>query len=103
MARYELANNSHDLGRLVPMIAEDATHWFSDGSFRGLQEITGAIERTFAVILGEVYAIRDLEWVVLTAEHAVCRYRFSWAGVVDGQPCSGGGRGTNVVAKRDGA
>jgi ketosteroid isomerase-like protein len=46
--------------------------------------------------------ITDLEWVVLSAEYAVCRYRFGWTGVIDGQPGSGRGRGTNVVVKRDG-
>ena len=61
-----------------------------------------AIERTFATIHDEVYEITDLEWVALGMEHAVCRYRFSWTGVIDGQPRSGRGRGTNVVIRRDG-
>ena len=34
-------------------------------------------------------------------EHAVCRYRFAWSGTVDGQPRTGGGRGTNVLVNRD--
>jgi ketosteroid isomerase-like protein len=103
MTEYEQANNSHDIDRVVPMIAEDATYWFSDGSYQGLAEIRGAIERTFQAIQDEVYRITDLEWVVLSAEHAVCRYRFSWSGVIDGQPRSGRGRGTNVVVQRAGA
>jgi len=102
VAGYEQANNSHDIDRVVPMIAEDATYWFSDGSYQGLEEIRGAIERTFQAIGDEVYQITDLEWVVLSAEHAVCRYRFWWTGVIDGQPSSGRGRGTNVVVKRPG-
>jgi ketosteroid isomerase-like protein len=102
VAGYEQANNSRDIGRVESMIAEDATYWFSDGSYRGLDEITGAIKRTFLAIQDEVYEIKDLEWVVLTAEHAACRYRFSWTGVIDGRPRSGQGRGTNVVVKRDG-
>lgn len=103
LRRYEQATNSHDIDRVVPLIAEDAVYWFSDGSHEGLDEIAGAIKRTFDVIHDEEYAIRDLEWVVLTADHAVCRYRFFWTGVVDGQPRSGQGRGTNVIVKRDGA
>jgi hypothetical protein len=55
------------------------------------------------VIRDEVYEIRDLEWVALTSTYAVCRYRFSWTGVVDGKPRSGQGRGTNVVVYREGA
>lgn len=103
VAVYEQANNSHDVDRLVPMIAGDATYWFSDGSYRGLEEIRGALERTFALIQDEVYEISGLEWVVLAAEYAACRYRFSWTGVVDGQRRSGRGRGTNVMVKQGGA
>jgi ketosteroid isomerase-like protein len=99
---YEQASNSHNIDRVLAMIAEDATYWFSDGSYQGLEQITGAIERTFQAIQDEVYQITDLEWVVLSAEHAVCRYRFCWTGVIDGQPSSGRGRGTNVVVKRAG-
>jgi len=101
MTAYEEANNRRDIGGVVQMIAEDATYWFSDGSYRGLEEITAAIERTFLMIQDEVYEIGNLEWVVLTPEHAACRYGFSWTGVIDGRPRSGQGRGTNVLVKRD--
>jgi ketosteroid isomerase-like protein len=103
MARYERAANSHDVEQLLPLIADDATYWFTDGSHRGRAEIAGALERTFVAIQDEVYEITELEWVALTDELAACRYRFCWRGVVDGQPGSGRGRGTNVLVKRDGA
>ena len=102
MGEYERATNSHDISRVVPFIADDAVYWFSDGSHRGIEEIRSAIEKTFATILDEVYEIRDLEWPVVTADVAVCRYRFAWSGVVDGEPRSGQGRGTNVIVQRDG-
>ncbi|MEV6501531.1 YybH family protein [Streptomyces prunicolor] len=102
MGEYERANNSHDIERVVPFIAEDATYWFSDGSYRGIGEIRSAIEETFAKILDEVYEVRDLEWPVLTTDVAVCRYRFAWTGVVDGALRSGQGRGTNLIVRQDG-
>lgn len=102
MGEYERANNSHDIERVVPFIAEDATYWFSDGSYRGIREIRSAIEKTFAKILDEVYEVRDLEWPVLTTDVAVCRYRFAWTGVVDGALRSGQGRGTNLIVRQDG-
>ncbi|MEU6352434.1 nuclear transport factor 2 family protein [Streptomyces sp. NPDC047072] len=102
MGEYERANNSHDIERVVPFIAEDATYWFTDGSYQGIDEIRSAIERTFAKILDETYEFRELEWPVLTADIAVCRYRFAWTGVVDGEARSGQGRGTNVLVRRDG-
>jgi len=101
MAEYERAANGHDVQQILALIADDATYWFTDGSYRGREEIAGALERTFATIDDEVYEIRELEWLALSDELAVCRYRFFWRGVVDGQPSSGRGRGTNVVVKRD--
>jgi ketosteroid isomerase-like protein len=102
MARYEQANNSHDIDRVAPLIAQDATYWFSDGSYDGVTAITAAIDRTFAAIRDEVYQITGIEWIVRTRDIAVCRYHFFWEGMVDGKPRTGRGRGTNVIAKRDG-
>ena len=103
MAEYERAANSHDVRQVLPLIAEDATYWFTDGSYCGREEIAGAFERTFATIRDEVYELRELEWFALADEVAACRYRFSWQGVVDGQARSGRGRGTNVLVNRDGS
>jgi len=57
MKTYEEANNTHDIDRVAPMIAEDATYWFTDGSHHGLPQITAAIRGTFAAIHGETYQI----------------------------------------------
>ncbi len=102
MTHYEQANNDRDIAQIASMIAENATYWFSDGSHRGLEEIVEAVERTFAVIRDETYAISDLQWVVASADTGVCRYRFAWHGLIDGEPHSGRGRGTNVLVRRDG-
>ncbi|MFJ9381834.1 nuclear transport factor 2 family protein [Streptomyces sp. NPDC101455] len=87
----------------MPPIAEDAVYWLSGGSRQDLGEIAGAIKRTCEAIQEEKYEIGDLEWVVLPADHAMCRYHSFWTGVVDGQPRSVEGRGTNVILKCDGA
>ncbi|WP_436533129.1 YybH family protein [Actinoplanes sp. HUAS TT8] len=100
---YEQATNARDLARLAPLIAPDATYWFTDGSHHGITAIKAAIERTFAAIQDEVYEIHDLEWIAVTDDLAVCRYRFRWSGRVDGKPAAGRGRGTNVLVKRDGS
>lgn len=100
--RYEQATNQHDFDQLAPLIAIDATYWFTDGSHHGIDAIKAAIEQTFAKIADEHYEIRDLEWVASKEDIAVCRYRFFWQGIVDSEPQSGNGRGTNVLTKRDG-
>jgi ketosteroid isomerase-like protein len=102
MMAYEEANNTHDFERVAPMIAGDATYWFTDGSYQGLPQIAHAIRQTFAAIQDEIYEISDLDWIVLAPEQAVCRYRFSWRGVIGGEQRSGRGRGTNVIVKREG-
>ncbi|WP_030927589.1 YybH family protein [Streptomyces sp. NRRL B-24720] len=99
---YEQATNSHDITRLVPLIAPDAVYWFSDGSHRGREAVLSAISKTFAAIRDEIYRIDDLEWIAHGNDHAVCRYRFTWTGTIDGRPRSGSGRGTNVLVSNAG-
>jgi hypothetical protein len=41
MKAYEKANNSHDIGRVAPMIMSAATYWFTDGSYTGLAQVSG--------------------------------------------------------------
>jgi ketosteroid isomerase-like protein len=99
---YEQATNSHDIAQLAPLIAPEAVYWFTDGSHRGGGDILAAIAATFAAIRDEIYQIADLEWIAVSSNHAVCRYRFSWTGTVNGQSRSGSGRGTNVLVNSDG-
>lgn len=100
---YEQATNSHDIAQLTPLIASDAVYWFTDGSHRGRDAVLAAISQTFATIRDEVYQINELELIATDSNQAVCRYHFAWTGIVDGQPRSGSGRGTNVLIKNDGA
>jgi len=100
---YEQAANSHDIAQLAPLIASDAVYWFTDGSHRGRDAVLAAISKAFATIREEVYRINELEWIATDGNQAVCRYHFAWTGIVDGQPRSGSGRGTNVLVKNDGA
>lgn len=100
---YEQANNSHIWANVEPFIAKDATYWFTDGSYVGIDEIREAIETTFTKIQDEVYEIKDICWPTVTDVNAVCTYTFHWQGAVDGKQASGSGRGTNVLEKRDGS
>jgi len=96
---YEKANNSHVWSNVKPFIADDATYWFTDGSFLGIEEIKGAIEVTFEKIRDEVYTISDLKWPIRTDSTAVCTYQFHWKGTIEGVSRAGSGRGTNVLVK----
>jgi ketosteroid isomerase-like protein len=102
LRRYEQATNSHHLDRLAPLIAPDASYWFTDGSYQGREEVLAAIAATFATITDETYAIDDVTWLYRGDDRAACRYRFRWTGTVDGRPASGAGRGTAVLVRATG-
>ncbi len=44
---YEKASNSHDFKKVKPFIDENASYEFTDGSFKGIDEIQKAFEKTF--------------------------------------------------------
>lgn len=98
---YERANNSHVWKNVESFIAPNATYWFTDGSYAGIEEIRIAIEATFAKIQNEAYEVTNVRWPLMTGTEAVCTYTFSWRGTVDGRMTSGSGRGTNVFKKTD--
>ncbi len=102
MAEYGKRTNSRDLVRWRELVADDATYWFTDGSFDGIDAIVAAVQLTFEAIQDEVYTISDVQWACASVDSAVARYRFHWVGVVDGERQEGRGRGTNAMVKRDG-
>jgi hypothetical protein len=69
---YEVANNSHVWTNVAPFIAPNATYWFTDGSYSGIAEIQGAIQRTFDKIQDEIYTISNIQWPVQSESVAVC-------------------------------
>ena len=102
MKEYEQRTNAHDADRWREVVAEDATYWFTEGSYEGVEDVAAAVQRTFEEVQDEVYTISDAHWVTATAKAAVVRYRFHWVGYVDGEEREGRGRGTNAMVKRDG-
>ncbi|HWZ65455.1 MAG TPA: nuclear transport factor 2 family protein [Patescibacteria group bacterium] len=101
MEAYEAANNTHVWPNVQPFISPTATYWFTDGSYTGISAIQKAIEATFASIQNEDYKVSDIHWPVVNSDVAVCTYDFSWKGMVNGNPKSGQGRGTNVLRKHN--
>ena len=99
MDEYAVRTNTHQFNAVAELIAEDATYWFSDGSFHGLAAIRHAFEETWAFIQNEIYQVRNVEWLVTDEHVAVCIYSFHWQGLVNGQLAQGSGRGTSVLRK----
>lgn len=99
MQEYEQRTNTHNFQEVVPLIADDAIYWFSDGSFHGVDEMRQAFERTWDVIQNERYEIEHIQWLISNEKTAVCTYMFHWQGIVEDQSAQGEGRGTSVLAK----
>ncbi len=93
--------NTHDFTNVLELIHPEATYLFTDGTFRGLDQIQKAFESTWKKIQNETYQISDIKVVCADELIAVITYKFSWSGVVDGQQKNGEGRGTNVIKKSD--
>lgn len=96
---YIRRTNLHQFDAVAPLIDDDAVYWFSSGSYRGLNAIQTAFERTWATIQNEQYAIEDLEWLMVDDLIATCIYTYRWKGSIDGVAREGTGRGTNVLRK----
>lgn len=99
LALYEQHINAHDFDLLVPVISDEATFWFNDGSHTGLLAIRAAFERTWAAISNETYWLDQRQWIARSEDAAACLYRFNWQGTVNGTASSGQGRGTTVLRR----
>jgi len=76
IAAYGEAINTHSFVVVAPLIADDASFWFNDGSHLGIAAIRDAFEATWARLVDERYWLEDLNWMVKGAQIAACRYRF---------------------------
>jgi ketosteroid isomerase-like protein len=104
MRAYETVLNAHDLDGTLALIADDAVFLFSnETSHVGKAAVAVAIGANFDAIKLETYRVSGLRWLAESDDVAVCIYQYHWAGEIGGQAMIGGGRGTNVLRRDDGA
>lgn len=103
LAAYEKAANSRDFSQVAPFIADDATFWFTNGTFTGKENIRKAFEDTWAHIQGESYTISGVQWIAANDSAAVCTYKFKSDGMVNGKHQIYEGHGTNVLKQLEGS
>lgn len=94
---YEAALSSQQWSAVEPLMHEDVCVTFTNGTFKGINEVQGIFEKNFSLIKEEKYSISNVHWVAHSESQAICLYEFNWEGIIDGQRCSGGGRGTSVL------
>lgn len=99
MQKYELALASQKWSSIEPLMHSDVCVTFSTGTFKGKEEVKKVFINNFSKIKDEKYSISNVHWAFLGEESAVCLYSFHWQGKINGQLCSGGGRGTSALVK----
>ncbi|EPJ48035.1 MAG: hypothetical protein OFPII_08270 [Osedax symbiont Rs1] len=99
MKQYQVALASQEWCNVDPLMHEDVCVTFSSGTFYGKADVQKVFENNFYSILDEAYSISNLRWIFLGKESATCLYHFQWKGIINGQHCSGGGRGTSVLVQ----
>lgn len=101
MAAYADLINRHDFALLIPLIAPEASFWFSSGTYQGHEAVREAFEGTWRRLANETYWLEDLAWIARSGEAASCTYSFHWRATIDGQRAEGKGRGTTVLTKSE--
>lgn len=97
---WEAALATQDWRNVEPLVHPDACVTFSNGtSHRGRDEVQAAFTRNFQMIRSEHYRISDLHWLRRDAHFAVYLFGYEWSGIIEGQPASGAGRGTQVLIR----
>lgn len=95
---YETALGTQKWNAVAPLIHENASVTFSDGSVhKGKAAVRAAYERNFEAIKNEDYKIANVHWLLDTPNSAAYIFDFKWSGVIGGKSVSGAGRGTAVL------
>ena len=101
LREYEMSGRTGGVEHTLRLIDDSAIYWFSDGSNHvGKAAVERAIRRNFELIKDETYRISNIVWVAQTSDVAACIFRFDWSGILRGEPASGFGRGTLVLARQ---
>lgn len=101
LKQYETALSSQKWHCVAPLMHKNVCVTFTNGTFHGLDKVKAVFEKNFEQITDEKYAISNVHWAHVSAMEAVCLYEFNWQGIIEGEHCSGGGRGTSVLIFED--
>ena len=104
ITQYEKALATQSWENVSPLIAKNAVVTFSSGHVRkGKLAIKTAFEKNFSLIKSEEYSIKNIHWIHQNETMAAYTFDFHWAGIINGNPMRGAGRGTSVLVVEDGS
>lgn len=99
--RYIDATNTHRFSEVEKLLHPHAVYYFSDRTCSSMEEIQTYFEHAWSVVKNEVYGANDVNWLQRGEQEALCVYRFTYEGFVDGAFVKGHGRATNAFVKEE--
>lgn len=75
---------------------------FTEGTYRGRDQICGILIKTFSIIKDEKFLVNKLDWNIITDDFATCTFEYNWIGTIQGKRFSTPGRGTLAWVADDG-
>lgn len=100
---YERALATQNWKNVEPLVHTNANVTFSNGIVhKGKAEVKIAFEKNFSTIKSEMYAMKNLRWLLKNTSTAVYLFDFHWRGVIKNKAVQGNGVGTSVLTKEQG-
>ena len=96
---YTAAISSQQWENVEPLIHDNCVATFTNGTHVGKVAVEAIFRKNFALIQDEVYEMSNVHWIVETEQFATFAFHFSWSGVINGKPASGGGRGSSTIVR----
>lgn len=94
--KYIAATNTHDFGRVRPLLHPDVVFRFSDADCVTMPAVQQCFENAWSIVREERYAAVDVDWRIPIPNVAIASYTYRWAGFINGEARNGEGRATNV-------
>lgn len=100
---YEIALKSQDWKNVAPLFHENVCVTFSNGEIHmGKEKVRIAVEKNFAMIKSEEYAMQNVRWILKSDSIAAFVFEFYWEGIINENHRKGNGIGTSVLVHEQG-
>ncbi len=86
----------------APFFHERATVIFTEATYYGKSQVSGAIGKTFSLIRDENFKVSNLNWNLVTRDSASATFEYVWSGTIQGKRFTNPGRATIVWVCEDG-
>jgi ketosteroid isomerase-like protein len=103
MKAFTAALIGRDMSAALPLVADDAIFFYSNGTtLQGKEAFAATMTANWQRISDYKYETRDPVWTLETGDAAAVVYAFSWSAKVGDNAVSGNGRATRIF-RREGS